>query len=469
MSSDYRSIYCADWDKIQQSIQSADAYVIHNQEEIARLNALESDRREKLRRIAEHNGQAIEDAANFLNVSFQANLARLSADIRAQIEASSASFSSQIEGTQPDFSSQIHAIRQQASAIGNRAAAANEAIESVARQYAEAFAKLAEQSNAKDKRAKLTLDEVDKLLEQIHELHPEVFAPTATVSLSSTRSSISASLSAGDYEAALIASQDAILRASRTLTELLVAREQYGAILSDVQKRLADIQVRADRLRSDNGEITVSIGGEEYEYPYDIRYWSSGVFDTVSAKIEGISSRVNGLFENPVSIDSLKRILGEIDTVADELDACDKESRDKLAGAIAVDNTAQRLNESISSRGWLLESSGRTDGDDRKPYSMVYHDGSGNKVTFVVSSGRTPENPDIFCEAFSKSKSMTDVVKSGVDATLKAGGLMPEGETVRRNDCSTNPTPEAFIRNITNEVTHSNSIRPSDSGYQSRV
>ena len=451
------------------SLFRARTHVIHNQEEINRLNAMEASRREKLRQIAEQNGKAVESAAKFLNISFQANLSKLSAEVRSQIEASASSYASQIGTLHPDFSSQVEAIRNQAAEINSRASSARSAIDAISKQYADAFAKLAAQTAEKATRAEMTLSEADKLLAQIRGLHPEVRTPTDYAALESTRANIAASIASGDHEAALIASQDIILRASRLLTQLLVDGEQYGSVLREVQSKLAAVQARADRLRAETGEIAVTLGGEEYEYPYDIAFWSNGSFAEISNQIDGVAARVQGLAEKPTSMDSLRHILSEIEAADKQLTECDRESRNRLAGAIAVENTAQRLHDTLSTHGWKLESAGRTDEDNRKPYSLVYQDVSGNKISFVVSSGQNPENPDCFCEAFSKTKSMADIVKSSVDATLKSGGMMPGGDAVRRNDCSSNPTPEAFIKNITNEVQRMNRSHTMEAGYQTEV
>ncbi len=78
--------------------------------------------------------------------------------------------------------------------------------------------------------AEVFLSEMDRMIEQIQNLHPERFMPDDYSRLLTVRANTAANIATGDYQAAIIASQTGILSASRTLTRLIAFNEQYDTL-----------------------------------------------------------------------------------------------------------------------------------------------------------------------------------------------------------------------------------------------
>ena len=440
MSSQYSVISNDEWERMQRDIAQEQAYQVRSGQEIARLQRLEQERRQELSRIQEANRQAIGRAVDYIVVSFRNNMNQLSDGMQAQISTRSDSFADQING-----------IRSQAAQLSSRVAASGAAIESIAQQYNDAFQGVLGTIGHNRDGAAAYLSEMDRMLEQIQNLHPERFMPDDYSRLLTVRANTAGNIETGDYQSAIIASQTGILSASRTLAQLIAFNEQYDHLYTDVRSSLNSLQSRIDYFSSQDGVISVNVGSDPMEFDYDIGFWSHGVFDSIIAAVNSINERIERGAKAPMSLPDLEEISSRSRLTDEQLTRCDAEARRDFASAVAVENTVTRLHESLENRGWSLESSGRVDEDSRKPYTMTYEDGAGNTVSFVIAAGKDPDKPAFYCEAFAEDTPTANVIKDGIGAVLEEEGLQTQN-TIRRNDCSSNVSPDSFINNITQET-----------------
>lgn len=441
MSSYYTTISCDEWKRMQDSIASAEAYVIRSNEEIARLKELDNLRRKELNRVQQENGRMIERALDVLATSYRAAVAEVEEQVHDHVVVQA-----------EEFGSQLSDLRNQATKLGTRIEVASGKVDELVKDYNEVFSKVMKGLPQEKAKASKILSELDKLLEKIRLLYPENFAATEYASLEAIRTTLAANIEAEDFQAAIFLSQDSVIKASRVLTQLILKNEQYNAQISELQDRVASIQARAEWMSSPNGGLTFELGEETAEYDYDINFWSAGRFEKIVASVGELAQQLKNAQAQPVSQGVLDALTEQVTQLDSDLAACDKAARQELAGAIAVENTAQRLYGCLEERGWELQESGRQDEDSRKPYAMTYEDGSGNTVSIVVASGEQPERPAFFYEAFADSEGLAAIVKAGVGAALQDEGLIP-GEIVHRDDCAGNTSPDAFINQVFQERT----------------
>ena len=167
MSSYYSSVtvLSSEWERMQQEVASANAYQIQSNQEIARLQRLERERRQELSRIQEASRETVGRATDFINISFQNNLDRLTENVRTML------------GSQPEgFNAQLESLRAQSARIDTRITAASATIESIAQRYNEVFQSLMDNIGQAQTRAESILAELDRFIERIERLNPERFA-----------------------------------------------------------------------------------------------------------------------------------------------------------------------------------------------------------------------------------------------------------------------------------------------------
>lgn len=437
MSSNHTLVSRREWQEMQRRVAETDAYVINREAEIRRLNAEAANRRREIEQMRAANQQAVNQSIQALADAYRDTLQAADNQISSQISVESDSFRQQ-------FQSMVDRVRD----ISGQLSRADLQTDTLARQYNEAFQQMVAQTAQGRERALAIWQELDYFLTRIRELSPERFLPGEYATLEALRASLDANISSGDYQAAIAVSQNSILTASRVLTQLVLLNEQYDRQLFQTQTDAAELASRIDRLSSQAGVLSVELNGEQQEYEYDIAYWSNGGFDRICQQFDQLCAQLESCRMSTQEVVQARRT---IERLGMELEQCDQRARNALAGSVFVEDTAVRLHNSLSDRGWSLEESGFHADEARNPFTMQYEDGHGNTVSIVVSSGENAAHPTYAIEAFAENERRASLIKDGVHAAAAQEGLEVEGVTCR-NDCHLNPTPQAFITNMVNET-----------------
>ncbi len=433
MSSNHTRVSVREWTEMQQRIAELDAYVVNSALEVSRLHAEAERRRREIAAAREASTRAVNQAAQALADAYQVTLQDLGTGFASEIAAQSS-----------DFRNQLQSMLADARTVSGRLGRSDARVEALAGAYDEAFRARLEQTAQGRERADLVLQELDWFLQQIREMNPEQFMPGDYASLQALRASINASVRAGDYQAAVAVSQSSILSASRVLTQLTLANERFHRQLAEARGAAAAVANRMEELASPDGMISVTVSGQKMEYPYDIAYWSNGDFVSLRRQLSQAEAH---LASGRLSMQELAQTQVEIDRIRRQLDRCDQRSRHALASSVFVEDTAVRLHNSLSERGWELVDGGYHANEVKEPYTLQYEDGSGNTVSIVVSPGEKPDEPIYAVEVFSESESHAGMIKDGIHSSVEEAGLRIE-EIQCRDDCHLNPTPELFKQNM---------------------
>lgn len=440
MSSYYTTVSCDDYQRMQDLIKNTDSYIIRNNTEIERLRKLEQERRTEHTRISNLNSHTIALAVESMTLTGRVSAQGLIEHVGRQIE----------EHVR-DLSEQVNSVRREAAASNFRISRASDAIEHIARDYNATIEDILGTERDHKARANAILFELDTLIAQIRELNPQIHLPAQYAKVEANRLAIDSDIRIGDYQSAIMVSQGSIVDASRVLMRLIAICEHNNTVLSEANRLLNDIQGRVETFVSQEGRIVVNTGEITFERDYDIEYWSNGTFSGIVDEVNRIADRLNAADDKPVATEELEGYIRRISELNELLSDCDLNARNELAGAVAVENTAQRLYDNLTGRGWDLADSGHRGNDGRRPYTMTYDDGAGNTVSIVIATGKTPDRPAFYYEAFAGNEGIASLVKDGIGSALIAEGLNPEN-TVHRDDCNNNREPEEFINNISLEA-----------------
>lgn len=437
MSSNHTHVSSNEWSAMQQRVADTNAYVINRAAEARRLHEEAERRSREIAAAHAANMRAIDEAVTALNNAYRNTLREVRGDFDARVAEESADFQRQIQDMLQD-------VRDASGRISRTDSRVNE----LAREYNAVFQdRLAQRAHSQD-RAQMVLQELDRFLEQIRALNPERFAPADYVTLQTLRASTEANIQAGDYSAALVVSQNGILTASRVLTQLTLDNARFHEELVAARNEAATVVNRVEELASDDGVLSIEVDGTQQEFDYDIAYWSNGDFDALRERLATAEAR---LASGELSMQELAHIRSEIGQLRAQLDRCDQAARRSMAESIFVEDTAVRLHNSLTQRGWELVEGGHHEDEAREPYTLEYEDGNGNTVSIVVSPGEKSDEPIYAVEVFSEDEYRAAIIKEGIHASMAEEGLQITG-IERRDDCHLNPTPEAFQQNMVEEA-----------------
>lgn len=438
MSSNHTYVSQREWQAMQQRVANVDAYVISREEEAKRLRAEAEQMRREIQQMQTVNRQAVNHAVQELSSSYQNT-----------VQSAKERFSSHLTSEGSNFRNQMQSMVNQIRDLSGHLNLADSRIEGMARQYAEAFQNLAAQKEQGRERALLIQQEMDQFLNRIRALNPERFLPVQYSALETMYASLLTNIRSGDYQAASVVAQNGILSASRMMTQLILLNEEYNCQLFRAQSAAAELREQIHRLDSRDGVLRVEMNGQMQDFDYDIAHWSGGTYDDLCQQFNQICT---GIESGRMTTQDLIQAQNTLDQLSLQLHQCDQEARNNLAGAVFVEDTATRLYNTLTARGWSLTESGFHQEDDRNPFTMQYDDGFGSNVSIVVSPGANAAEPIYSMEVFGMDEYRATQIKEGVHASVRQEGLEVRG-IERRNDCHLNPNPQAFINNtVTNAM-----------------
>ena len=441
MSSNHTRVLNSEWVEMQERIASTNAYVINRQAEAARIANLIESRRRDIESIHQANQAAIQRSVSALTEMFNERVNMVHGQINAQLQTQANTFDSQLQG-----------IRNQLANTSERLSVFDIRINELARTYNDIFQEYSNQVQSSNDKANLVLNEIDHLLQLIDELSPQHFSPAAYANLVSLRESIQTNLNVGDYQAAILVSQNSISQAMRLLVSLQLMNDQYNTQVNTIRENAMRTQRRIEELSSTDGVLTVEIGGVTQEYDYDISFWSHRTFDSLVEEFHELQNLLDG----DLTLQQLNQIGANLDQLSDNIARCDANARRERTSALIAADAASRLHQALCDTSWGLVSSGYVSEDERNPFVMEYIT-NGNKVSFVVAP-ESVNSPGIFMEVFSDNEVLANITKDGIHATLEDAGLKI-GSREQRDDCCLNPDSETFINNAVAEACETLELR----------
>jgi|GEM_PF-2990522 len=435
------SVNDKEWARIQKCVQDTDKYVIRQQERAERLRQEAERRQALLEEIRQQTKRTVDSAVKLLQGDFEKAVKDLSGTAREAAGKQTGQFVREIEDLRADIS-----------ATGRRTAAAAGQISRLSQEFNRALAELAGQRSGAAERAGVFLQELNGLCGQIEGLNPGVFAPEKYRELAQIVRNADADTRSGSHQAALIAAQNGVTKASALLAELILANEEYDALLAETAEKAEAVRARFDALSPEmEGVIAFDLDGEPMEFEYDIDHWSGGCYGRLRDEFRQLYDRVEAAKKTKVPAARLEALRGELERLGLRLEQCDADARQELAGSLRAQEIAARWCDSLQGNDWKLEEHGFEGDDDRSPYTMTYQDGAGNKIAIIVSPDTSADQPHIVLEAFPKQEAHGDVIKRNVQALLADEGIRVE-RTRHMEDCHRNSDEAAFLRNALPKV-----------------
>lgn len=438
MSSNYVRVSAREWRELEQYLADADAYVLAGKEEVSRIRAETEKRRKELADWNAANQKIMDRTLHTLVDGYR--------DLLESVNVNSAAARSGA------FKSELQDLLANAETAAGRIRDTDRRVNALAQQYSSVFQAMQDKRTGKKDRAEAIQTELESLLSRIEALNPEQFLPDAYRALVFLDRAVTRNMEAGDYDAALSVSRNAVLDASGTLTRLTLLREQYCRQRNAVCSRAADLRTKVNTLDSSAGVLRAELHGRTLEYRYDIGYWSNGAFDRLKQRLTELENQLAGNL-TAQALTQTGQILSRLEA---ELDNCDRQSRHALLGTVFAEDTAARLRGSLCERGWGMIEEGHYDGESCNPYVMQYDDGNGNTVSIVVSPGDRAEEPAYAIEVFSDDEYHAAAIKESVMETIGDQGV-DLLSVEQRTDCDQNPDPETFVTNMVRETLTSRS------------
>ena len=437
MSSNHTRVDREEWREMQRQVYHLESYIMRNETQLHAYITQHFEALERIRQeIAEHTRVVEQSIANLAG-AYNTNLQQVRGMVQDQMDQANA-----------DFQQQLTDLMESVTQVSSRLGQTNSRLDAMASSYQAIFQQRLAQEESRQRRAEMTLEELDRLLAQLEPLQPQRHRPVDYATVQTMRNAVSQNISGGDYQAALTVSQNGVMRVSRLLGQLAMDNDAYNRQVEAVRTEAANLQDRVNRLADPDGVLSVTVQEQRQEFEYDIEYWSGGEFSRLQSELNQLQSRLTAEDLTPAEV---SRLWEQVNQLQDRLDQCDHQARGALAGSVFVEETADRLRQVLEDRGWEATLDEHHEEDARAPYTMELDDGSGNIVSLVVSRGVREEEPIYSLEVYSDDEYRAAEIKDGIHSAMEDGDFTL-GNVEHRNDCHLNPDPETFRQNMVQEA-----------------
>ena len=448
-------------------LQRGDIRTRQAEEALRQIQAGVQQREREIASRYQTNVETLQSNINTMSQQHGADMRRVSQEFRSNIARQAAEFqeqlSSQREQNRRDIQSLETRVGRAIGQINVNMREIDNRVTAVATDFSNRFNEIARAQVNKQAYAEASIIEMNDLLTSIRNLHPEKFAPGEFEALSEQLARARSSFDLQQYEAALAITQVRMTDAARLMHRLSMINALFYETLSGAREQANAIQQRILTFTDGKPAHEFELAGENYSLPFDINYWTNERFaEEVQSRMAEISRLLDTAESNPevtlTSLETMQREMEGFDGESGTVNELYALGREEQMRSFVVGDMAIQVHNALSNQGWHLIDSGRYEEDDRKPYTMTYADGTGNQVALVVSPGEKPEDTAVAVEVYvngddnGKSVYSRDI-KEGLGNTIDSlsGDGVQVGRRERRNDCLSNPTPEAFIRNIATE------------------
>ena len=324
-----------------------------------------------------------------------------------------------------------------------------------------------------DKRecAEALLTEMEDMLAGVAALKPEKYnAGGLFAQMNEQLARARNSYAQGHYEAAIGIVNVRLTDIAALQQRLALENTAFSALLAEVREAANALRGNVAMLTDGEPVHSFPHNGETITLPYDIDHWTNGRFNDFCRDMDGIERRLTTAEnDSAMGFEQLEEIRGRLASwVGDNgyLRLLDEEGKQNQISSIAIDVMTARVYEALEEQGWRMVDSGRHEGDDRNPCTILYEDNVGNRVALIVSSSNdptvTPVSYDVYANGEDNADSeYTRSIENGVETTIARlqGRGVEHGRTEHRNDCHLNPTPEAFFRNTVTNINREQATR----------
>lgn len=428
------SISDQEWNEIQRKISDTNAYIIRKSEEANRIRSEIARREQEIKTIREQAERTTNDSIGILREGVEFAVSRMNKDMHKAMDI-------QITGLDTD----IENLNQNLIDIAKETNVAAAHVSSISQKYTEVVGALIGQEKDSEVAANIYIQNMSIIYGQLQNLNPDVYEPGAYSEVMRIMEDTALNIKEGRFQAALATSQFGILKASSLLTKLIVTNDIVKQEMDEALQLANVLKGEFDKFDSEvDGGIEFTIDDEVYEYDYDIDHWSDGRFSKLRREFDGIYHIIMGAKDRPIPLQQITDTKKKLKTLEKSLKQCDEAARKEMSGSIRAQETAARVCDSLMDL-WKLDEHGFAEGDNRNPYTMIYHN-PGGSISIAVSPGMDADTPNVFIEAFAEDEVHADIIKQDALSSLSSEGLCVT-DTRKSNDCSDNKDEQAFLKN----------------------
>ena len=350
--------------------------------------------------------------------------------IEAFVDSAGKQLQAEIEAQNVVLRNEINAIRRSQKDTDTKLEATEHQIDSLSRQFNDAFQALAERAAKEKERAILYADQLNTILSEIEDLHPDKLSPDQISGLRQIQAYTRQNLRNGDYQAAIATSQTRLPEAIALLASLRIKNDEYERLMEQILTLVSSINNLISEMSDtskQSSEVSIDTYSGETVWRYNglVDFWSDGIFGQLCEQYRKVEDCILEEYKPNMDLENLRTALRSLPKYVDKLRECGSIAMEEFVVSCRAQITAIRINDVLQRSGWTLEDSGFDKMDERRAYCLLFRDGSNNYVPIVIipeteNDRRVVELPFLIGVNNAMDNGMSYLLRAAVEAELKA-------------------------------------------------
>lgn len=279
---------------------------------------------------------------------------------------------------------QISSVRGEINDVNGRISDLDDHIAEITEMFDTRLQDLFARIDDKRDRATAYCNQLQLLVADIRELHPEKLTPGEAELSYEALDYVKEDIKNTDFEAAIGVAQVHILAAVRLRERLEALNEEYVSLVRRLFEHGRQLETRFDTLKKPAENECPLPQEDAKDVIFDGRayYWTSGILDSLEAEFSTLWTAVQNEYAVDMDLEMLRPALEQMQMMHGRVDSSVAFAYDEFYEYVRLCWLAHRVHQTLTEWDeWSFDNAEFAEGDERRTYTMRYTNGEGRTAS----------------------------------------------------------------------------------------
>lgn len=332
-------------------------------------------------------------------------------------------------------------VQREMNNVDGRISELDEHITGITEAFDEKIQSIFARIDDKKDRAAAYRNQLQLLVLDIRELHPEKLTPGEADLLYEALDYVEEDIKNTDFEAAIGVAQIHILTAACLRERLEVLNEEYAGLMQQLFEHSGELEARFATLKEpDKNKCPLpQEDAREEEFDGKVYYWSGGILESLEEEFETVWSEVRTGYAIEMDLDMLRPALEQLQMMHSRIDSGVEFAHNEFYEYVRLCRLVLWIHRVMTEWGWNYDHDygGFVEDDKRRAYTMAFTNGEGRMASIGLIPTRETGQKDrkgkpelgetkIGIAVFSpdgEKRAMSEIVENAILSRLAEAGI----------------------------------------------
>jgi len=342
-------------------------------------------------------GRELEDAKKEDARKIDERLKHERAILTAGLEGVSEEIRREIARQNERLSQRIASVQREINGVNGRISEMDDRITEITEEFDTQIQGIFARIDDKRDRATAYRNQLQLLVLDIRELHPDKLTPGEAELLYDALNYVEEDITNTDFEAAIGLAQVHILTAAGLRERLEALNEEYASLMRQLSEHSKELETRFDTLRkpAENECPLPQEDAKDVMFDGRVYYWTSGILDSLEAEFSTLWSEVRNEYAINMDLEMLKPALESMQMMHGRVDASVVFAHNEFYEYVRLCWLVHRVHQTMTEWSeWSFDSGEFVEGDERRAYALQYTSGEGRTASIGLIPTRETGQKD---------------------------------------------------------------------------